>query len=114
MTEWHTLQALVLIQLYPLFSPVTPAYYGAQALAMDASYHTSYPITRQEYLEYGSEACRRRFATAQGLGGIVRKGDEVDAKPLKKKGGGRKGKKKKQRYGAPSSGEESTDENDYL
>ncbi len=83
---------------------------------MDASYHTSYPLTRQEYLEYGSEACRRRFATAQGLGGIVRKGDEVNDRPLKKRGGGRKGKKKqrKQRYGAPSSDEEVSDEDDYI
>jgi hypothetical protein len=106
----------------PSRSPVTPAYHGAQCLAMDANYHKSYPITRQVYLEYGSEACRRRFAAAQGLGGIVRPGDETadgTERPMKRRGGGGRGrsrkKGKKQRYGTPSSDEDSdNDMNQYV
>ena len=42
-------------------SPTKPVFYGAQALTLRPDYLTTYPITRQDYLEHGSERCRRRF-----------------------------------------------------
>jgi hypothetical protein len=47
--------------IFPAHSPTKPAYYGAQALTLRPDYLANYPITRQEYLEHGSERCRRRF-----------------------------------------------------
>ncbi len=102
----------------PTRSPVTPAYYGAQALAMDPGYHGAYPITRQQYQEYGSAACRRRFQAAQGLGGIVRQGEEGSntQTPLKRRSGQRNGGKmgKKKKWGSPDTDEDSEDDSRYI
>lgn len=53
----YLLNSAELIHLSPELQP----YHAAQALASFDVYLDTFPITRAEYLESGSSACRRRF-----------------------------------------------------
>ncbi|ODO08721.1 hypothetical protein L198_00454 [Cryptococcus wingfieldii CBS 7118] len=49
------------IGIFEAFDPATPPYTSAAALTSSNIYLSTYPVTREEYLEHGSSICRRRF-----------------------------------------------------
>ncbi|WVQ75999.1 actin-like protein ARP6 [Cryptococcus sp. DSM 104548] len=49
------------IGIFEAFDPVTPPYTSAAALTSSDIYLSTYPVTREDYLEHGSSICRRRF-----------------------------------------------------
>jgi actin-related protein 6 len=50
-------------------SPITEAYYAARAFARSPTF-SSFCVTKEEYAEGGSNACRKKFRTNQ-FGAIV-------------------------------------------
>ena len=53
----------------PCISPITEAYYGARAFARSPNF-SSFCVTKEEYAEGGSNACRKKFLANQ-FGGIA-------------------------------------------
>jgi hypothetical protein len=119
------LRDCTLIQRNPL-SPTKPVFYGAQALTLRPDYLSTFPITRQEYMENGSERCRRRFISTGLIPDIGNENvvlrrthaegnnNEEEARARSKRmGGGHKGKKRRLFGAADSddalSGEEEVD-----
>ncbi|WVQ83263.1 actin-like protein ARP6 [Cryptococcus sp. DSM 104549] len=49
------------VGIFEAFDPASPPYTSAAALASAEIYHSTYPVTRADYLEHGSSICRRRF-----------------------------------------------------
>ena len=110
--------------IYHLDSPTKPVFYGAQALTLRPDYLSTFPITRQDYMEHGSERCRRRFI-ASGLipdvgneNVVLRRthaegNNEDEARARSKRmGGGSKGKKRRLFQAADSDDALSGEEDD--
>lgn len=83
-------------------SPTKPVFYAAQALTLRPDYLQTFPIARQEYMEQGSERCRRRFISTGLIPDVGNENvvlgnqtHEEEARARSKRmGGGSKGKKR--------------------